>query len=325
MERESVAAEARTEWRGRTATAAGALISLIVLTVVVVWSYRLGVRDAAEIPVIRAEIEATKIKPEEPGGMIVDHQDRVVYDVVSGNEGGQTATLATPPETLAAEDLAPSVAPDPAPRPIPAPDAEVVIAEPEPEATPPAAEAPQAEAPAAEAPPPAAAAEAPEPVQEAPATLAEDTETTEAPAEAEAEVAEPTLAPQRAPRATPRPARSRPAPAATANATTGTATTGTATTATDAPEPRAAALASAVQIQLGAFNSEAIAAEEWAKIKSRNGDLLAGRGRVITPVLSGGRRLFRLRAGPFDTVAQASALCRGLQARNEACIVARAR
>ncbi|MEL6794253.1 MAG: SPOR domain-containing protein, partial [Pseudomonadota bacterium] len=118
------------------------------------------------------------------------------------------------------------------------------------------------------------------------------------------------LAPAAAPIARPRPAR--PAPLEIA-----------ARAAIEEPEPRAAALASRIQIQLGAFVSQEVADAQWGAIKSRNGDLLAGRGRVITPVLSGGRRLFRLRAGPFATVEEASALCRGLKARNEACIVAR--
>jgi cell division septation protein DedD len=118
-------------------------------------------------------------------------------------------------------------------------------------------------------------------------------------------------APRFAPSAPPRPARQAAAPTTTQPA--------------EVAEPRAAALASAIQIQLGAFESEEVAAQQWEAIKSRNSDLLEGRGRVITPVLSGGKRLFRLRAGPFDTVQQASALCRGLKGRNEACIVARAR
>lgn len=90
-----------------------------------------------------------------------------------------------------------------------------------------------------------------------------------------------------------------------------------------APEPREAAAASDVQIQLGAFVSEEIARQQWARIKGANTDLLTGRGRVISPVSSGGRTLWRLRAGPFSDISDASALCNALQARNYECIVAR--
>lgn len=303
LEREIAADQAPTLWRGRTATAIGALCSLVILMAVVIWSYRLGVRDAAEIPVIRAEIEATKSRPGEPGGLVVDHQDRVVYGVVSGTDGAGQAVLAAPAEGLADEDIAPSaISPAPAPRPAPDPNAEVVVATPDTVAP--------APAPVAVAPVPSA--ETPgEPLAE---NLANTGEVETALAELEADEQEAFAAgaaPRTAPIAKPRPTR--------------VAAPATSTPVAEPAEPRAAALASTIQIQLGAFESEAVAAQQWEAIKGRNSDLLAGKGRVVTPVLSGGKRLFRLRAGPFETVAQASALCRGLKGRDEACIVARAR
>jgi len=49
LQRESDVAEAKASaWRGRAATTAGALISLALLAIVVVWSYRLGVRDVRD-------------------------------------------------------------------------------------------------------------------------------------------------------------------------------------------------------------------------------------------------------------------------------------
>ena len=296
LESEVEAVEAPPKWRSRATTAIGALLSVAILAGVVIWSYKLGVRDAAEIPVIRAELGATKEKPEEPGGLEVDYQGRSVYGAVTGDaESVGTTGFAEPAATLAEEDVAPvAVSPAPTPRP-----AEPVIASPEPIQREPE---PVAEAPAPAAPPaetelvtPAA----PEPVAEAAAEEA-------ATEEEVAVIDDNSLAPARAPVAPPRPVRQAAAPAAEAIA-----------------EPRAAALASQVQIQLGAFVSQEVANEQWAAIKARNGDLLAGRGRVVTPVLSGGRRLWRLRAGPFADVTEASTLCRSLKARNEACIVAR--
>ena len=68
-----------SKWRSKAATAFGAAASIVILVAVVAWSYRLGVQDATEIPVIRAELEATKERPEDPGGLEVAHQDRAVY------------------------------------------------------------------------------------------------------------------------------------------------------------------------------------------------------------------------------------------------------
>lgn len=92
-----------TSWRA----AAAALVSLCVLAVLVVWAYRLGVRDAHEVPVIRAMVEQMRIAPEDPGGLQVAHQERRVYDLVAGDPPEDTAAtdLAPPPESLEEEDL----------------------------------------------------------------------------------------------------------------------------------------------------------------------------------------------------------------------------
>ena len=50
LESEVEAEEATSKWRARTATAIGALLSVAILAGLVIWSYKLGVRDAAEIP-----------------------------------------------------------------------------------------------------------------------------------------------------------------------------------------------------------------------------------------------------------------------------------
>lgn len=294
-------AETVRKWRSGAATAMGALISLTILTGVVVWSYRLGVRDADDIPVIRADSGLTKMRPEEPGGQVTPHQGRAVFDAVtgSGNDEAANAGLAPPPERLAAEDLAPAaLSPSPPARPETGENADPSVAA------------------------DLAAETAPDPV-----LLTETATDQTAPDEGEdplaaavaaavAEVVGATgpdaateQAPKYSPTVSPRPTRTAAAPADTAAA----------------PEPRAEAAASAIQIQLGAFDSKEIAESQWAEIKSRNADFLGGRASVITSVQSGGRTLWRLRAGPFESVPEAAALCRGLEARRQACIVARAR
>ncbi|MGB0926289.1 MAG: SPOR domain-containing protein [Pikeienuella sp.] len=295
---ESAQAVTGTTWRGKAATAAGALISVVILATIVVWSYRLGVRDAAEVPVIRASSEAFKSKPDDPGGLDVAHQNREVYRLVAPSGAAPQQGYAPEAERLTSEDVAPSkMETTPQPRPTPQ---EVVIARP---ATTPAPAAVEAPAPAQTAAPAENAATG------AATTTEADTATAAPDAEAIAEAGEPNFAPTVAPRPNRRPVR----------------TASVAPVRAEADEPRAAAAASLVQIQLGAFVTEEIAASQWTALKSRNGDLLNGRGRVIMPVTSGGRQLYRLRAGPFETVSDASALCRGLKARGEDCIVASAR
>lgn len=369
--------ETASGWARVAVRAAGALMAVALMAVMVLWSYKLGTRDASDIPVIRAASEVTKKRPEEPGGLEVAHQGRPVYDVVSGQKAEAAAAYAPPAATLAEEDVA-AVATSPAPTPRPetarpaaaetppAPKAAPAVAtapapDPEPQTEPqaepqtvaapeparvirvasngdnqtfllPPGPSPEAlinpragqqtsaprQAPAAESPAPsnnvaapAAASDLATPLQ---AAQAPEPASAAAPAEAEAPppVVQAALTSEGAgPLAAPI-ARPRPTPVALVSSG-------------DSAETRAAAMASSVQIQLGAFLSAEVAEAQWAAIRSRNGDLLAGRGRVILPVESGGQRLYRLRAGPFDGIDQASSLCRGLKSRGEVCIVARAR
>ncbi|MBV9521701.1 MAG: hypothetical protein JO010_02835, partial [Alphaproteobacteria bacterium] len=96
----------------------------------------------SDVPLIRADSAATKIRPEQPGGMAIPDQDKMVY----GEAHGQVEMLLPAPET-------------PLPRPVP-------VAEP-----PAAAAAPPAAAPSPPPPsPPAALAAQPpaEPIAPAP-------------------------------------------------------------------------------------------------------------------------------------------------------------
>ena len=317
--------QAKPAWRAGVATAVGAILSLAILGVVVVWSYRLGVRDATDVPVIRAQLTETKVRPDAPGGLEVAHQDREVYGVVNAGVAETAATGYAPAEETLADEDAARIAVAPAPELRPGSGAETAGQ---------AADAPATatgDITVAALPEPSSdqAAQAPAELQESGAAAAGSVPSAPEPvldnaASGEAVVATPEVlsepeevasaldwikgpGPRKAPPPTIRPVRTASAKPA------------------EAPEPRAAALASRIQIQLGAFRSEAIANEQWDALKTRNGDLLAGRGRVITPVVSGGRKLYRLRAGPFGKIEEASALCRAMDARGEACIVARAK
>ncbi len=76
---------------------------VLVLVVVMVFAavaiffavYQQGTRERGKTtpPVITAEKGPTKVEPEDPGGMVVEHQDKLVYDKVSGEERQQVEVL----------------------------------------------------------------------------------------------------------------------------------------------------------------------------------------------------------------------------------------
>ena len=82
------------------------------------------------------------------------------------------------------------------------------------------------------------------------------------------------------------------------------------------------AAASSVQIQLGAYPDREQTEAMWSRIYRANADILRGRALVIQSTISGGRRFFRLRAGPFDDRIEAQNVCRALQSRGQDCLVA---
>jgi hypothetical protein len=86
-------------------------------------------------------------------------------------------------------------------------------------------------------------------------------------------------------------------------------------------ELAARAKASPVQIQLGAYSGKELTKSEWARIFRDNEDILAGRALVVQSTISGGRRFFRLRAGPFKDQIEARNVCRALQSRGLECLV----
>ncbi len=83
---------------------------------------------ARELPLIKAEEGPVKTRPDDPGGMAVPNQDKLVYDLVTGESEGETfERLLPPPEepppppAPPAPKAEPVPAPEPAPEPAPAP------------------------------------------------------------------------------------------------------------------------------------------------------------------------------------------------------------
>lgn len=76
-------------------------------------------------------------------------------------------------------------------------------------------------------------------------------------------------------------------------------------------------------VQLGAYSSESAARARWTALLKENPALLADARVRIEPAQSGAHgRLYRLRAGAFDRLEDASALCQRLDAAGVACMTA---
>ena len=72
--------------------------------------------------------------------------------------------------------------------------------------------------------------------------------------------------------------------------------------------------------QLGAFESDAVARSEWARLSGKFGDYLEGKQRVVQKATSGGRVFYRLRALGFADLSDARRFCSALVAEGADCI-----
>ena len=275
-----------------------ALITLAGFAGIVWYAYNwgLGQVDTTRLPVILAEPEPIKSRPESPGGLEVPHRDKLVLnEVVPDPEKPQLERLLPPPET---------------PRPPKAPSAaEVEIAVPPietaagtldeptrsavPPPPPPDPERAEAEAPAAAAPQVPAAAPSPPPEPAPP---------------------EPVLVP---PQVAAQPAA--PEPAATAEPAspvqTGAVQTGAVQTAARTPS-------GAYVVQLAALRARDGTRPAWARLQRAHPMLLGDRELTVQKIDLGERGIFyRVQAGFFPDRAGASALCRALKARQQDCLV----
>ena len=113
-----------------------------------------------------------------------------------------------------------------------------------------------------------------------------------------------------------------------------TPTTTAGTTATDArpvaaesrPEPAAAApapvavsSASGPQVQLGAFDSDSIAASEWNRLSGKH-VVFGGKQQVIQQHQSNGRTFWRLRVAGFGSLSEARQFCAALKSAGTDCL-----
>jgi sporulation related protein len=258
----------------------GAAVFLGLIAAMAVWSWRLGTRDAAEVPVIRAMEGASRIQPEDPGGAQAAHQGLEVNAVLAGRPAPMPrapAPAAPEPPALAPED---------------GPQGELVLAAP----------AVLAERVFEED------GDLPMPQQE---DLPEDF------VAAAPEFAPPAAAPE-PPAAAPgtRP-RGRPANLVVARAKTAPVAS---TPAAPAAHEVSSVKAGARLVQLGAFDSEANTRKAWAELVARHGDLLGSKSLYVERTTGNARVFYRLRVAGFANPEETRAMCEALRARGIDCI-----
>ena len=261
---------------------AGAALSLALILGVGFWGYKLIVRDVSGIPVVRAMEGDMRVLPDNPGGAVANHTGLSVNEVAAiGEAGGPEDRLVLAPRT---GDLA----------------QEDLEAQPTSKA---ATQTPIAQAPVAQ-----------DEISALAAQLAELSVASDTPADAA--TPGPDVIPVSVPgvasslRPVIRPANFRiPAPAATApaNPSEVAVTTTIFPTGTNL-------------VQLGAFQSPALAAQEWERLQARFGQLMADQERVIQVSNQSSATWYRLRASGFADRSEARRLCAALQAEGAECI-----
>lgn len=312
--------------RRALSTAIGAAVALALLVALGTWFYRLGARDAENVPIIRASAEPTKTRPEEPGGAVTPYQEITSYGIAADGEATPTAAVIAPPPPEPHREDVPmgTLPPEPAERPA------GFGSEREPAAhhTAPPAPAPVQAPPASEEPPsePDASADAVE-IAEVPGAIEEAGGAMGPEAEAEeiaALIREATL--DDAMSAKPDPSGASdlaPLPPARPADLRARIEASVRSAEESAAELARRAAASPVQIQLAADPDEATVRAMWRRIAEANADILHDRELAVQKTVSGGTTYYRLRVGPFAGASEASAVCQALKARGQDCIVAR--
>ncbi len=294
----------------------GAILFLALVAALGFWAYRLGSRDAAEVPIIRAMEGPARIAPADPGGAVAAHQGLEVNAVLAGEPAPDPAAtpgaapLAPAPSILAAEDgpqgelvvAAPSVLSDEALADgadlrMPADEASVETALYTPDEGAALLEPPAASGPIDTAALVAAALGARPPTAEAEeaAGLAATT-----PA-ADEGAARPLRRPASLPAARARTPVAAPAAAPAAREATGLS--------------KGARL-----VQLGAYDSEGLTREAWNRLIARHGDLLGAKSLYVERTTANARVFYRLRVAGFSSPAETRAMCEALRARGVDCI-----
>ncbi|WP_299416363.1 SPOR domain-containing protein [uncultured Sulfitobacter sp.] len=280
---------------------AGAVVSLALVVGVGVWGYKLLVRDVTGIPVVRAAAGEMRVRPENPGGQLAQHQGLSVNEVavVGASEAlAEQVRLAPQPTDLAEEDQPMPQIEDAAVTAIPE------IADPEPIVQDIAAamEAGSIDSIVAQLTDGIAPLEQVD--GEAVPVLA-SINTGNAVALLSGDGMRVSLRPTLRP--------SRPAATQAAAAVPSSAVSDLDISAGSLP-------AGTRLVQLGAFDTPEIARAQWGKLNARFAPFMEGKKRIVMEAKSGGRTFYRLRAQGFDDIGDARRFCSALVAESVDCI-----
>ncbi len=294
---------------------------------VVYYAYNSGVREGSEVaaPLLTPD-GPIKVKPDDPGGLVVPHRDKSVFAVVQ--QGGAPTdetveTLLPPPEDPMRPPAPQLAAADPGAEPAGVENgtdtaADTAAAPPIPSIT----ESPP-DQPATPRPPtptepvlPAAGLQAPSapPTLNAAAPEQSDAAPAEAPAPQAATPAQPDMAQETQAVS---PISSPPERAASPDAPAESA-------APQNTQVAGADLSSAWRIQIAALRSREAAEREWARQVNRHRDLLGALSLQVQRVtIEGKGEFFRVRGGPLPNKATADDLCAQLTAQKLSCLSVR--
>jgi hypothetical protein len=312
--------------------AAGAILFLLLVIGLAVWAYRLGTRDAAEIPIIRAMEVPPRVEPDDPGGLRAAHQGLEVNSVLAGAPPPPVTIedapprLAMPTVTLAEED---------------GPQGELVVSQPQiPVITLPGEDEDLRMPPAEDAPPAAlpraliageaggAEAEAEGEVAALIQSLGETGPADTAEEEAVAALVDPGPRPRTRPQghvvrrnAPASEASLQPASAQAALPAAAPAAQPSAPAAQPAPPAEVTRLNPGTRlVQLGAFDSEGMARQTWSQLVARHGDLLGAKSLYLERATHNARVFYRLRVAGFQNTEETRILCERLRGRGVDCI-----
>lgn len=330
----------------------GAVASVGLMVGLMAWGWQLVSRDVSGVPVIRAVEGEARTTADNPGGQLTNHTGLAVNSVAGGEVlvPTQEVAIAPAPVDLSADDVAmgqlgatarepsnPSETPltfagDPI---IPLSDSEArALAEAEAAAAAERALADQAVNQAAIIDAPASEGPVTGVVTDENGVPTQAAAITEALAQAQAEADPGRLVASTRPAPRPRvtqvvaqaaPVAAQPAvasaPAPAARPATAPAALQAAPQAAPEPTPVAAASsAGGPLVQVGAFDSDAIAQGEWQRLAGRNGGLFSGKAPVIQQHQSNGRTFWRLRVAGFDSMSEARQFCSALQSSGTDCL-----
>ncbi len=279
----------------------GAVVSLALIVGVGVWGYKLLVRDVSGIPIVRAASGDMRVRPENPGGQLAEHQGLSVNKIAaigSSEERVEELRLAPQPTDLAEEDqpmLLGEELIETSAVSTPLPEAAVV------QDISAALETGSVEDLVAQL---TNGVEPLEAIEEAAVPVLASVSTNAAATLLSGEGVNVSLRP------TLRPKR------ATTSANAVATPVAASTTDVDAASlPVGTRL-----VQLGAFDSPEIARAQWGKLNARFAPFMEGKKRIVMKAKSGGRTFYRLRAQGFEDIGDARRFCSALVAESVDCI-----